>query len=164
MQEPQHRGVLDTHPVWGFPNPHSVVGKGNTLPSPAGMICRRKVSEVPSQPPEASSPARWRRRARAGWHTGSVFTSTAPGLGFLSLYLNDVRPSGAAEERAPEQTPSFTYLFPILSKDTRCFAALASCPPAPAHGGVIYFLSLEETVSALPSATVSGTGFKQMQR
>lgn len=155
-KEPQHRGVLDTHPVQGSPNPRSVAGREISLPSPAGMICPRKVSEVPSHPPQASSPGRRRWRARAGRHTGSVFASAALGLGFLSLYLNDAHPSGAAEECALEQRSSFTYLFPALWKDTPCFAALASCPPAPAHGGVIYFLSLEETVSALPSATVLG--------
>ena len=46
----------------------------------------------------------------------------------FSFYLNN-SPHPPQQRRAPEETPSFTYLFLILLKDTQCFAALAFCPP-----------------------------------
>lgn len=52
---------------------------------------------------------------------------SSTGLVFSPLYLNKppAHPSRAANERTPEKTLSFIYLFLILLKDTGCFAALA---------------------------------------
>lgn len=85
------------------------------------MICPGKVLEAPSQPPQASSPAGMEALGEGRLTHREPFAGAELGLlFFFPLYLNNPPPrlGNAANKRAPEKMPSFTYLFLNLLKDT----------------------------------------------